>query len=51
MTKKSYSYDFIFYVSKQNFTTEHVKSVQNSRFFQFLFFKISQILAFLQVSR
>ena len=32
MTKKSYLYDR-FFVSNQNVTTEHVKNVQNSRFF------------------
>ena len=48
MTKKIYLYDR-FFVSNQNFTTEHVKIVKNSRFFvqnsRFfnVFFKNSQI--------
>ena len=33
MTKKFYSYD-IFFVSNRNFTTEHVKNVQNLRCFK-----------------
>ena len=32
MTKSYYFYD-IFFMSTQNFTTEHVKAVQNSRLF------------------
>ena len=54
MMKKSYLYD-IFFVSNRNFTTEHVKIVKNSKFFQVFrskfqvfpgLFKISQIPGF-----
>ena len=33
MTKKNYLQDR-FFVSKRNFTTKHIKIVQNSRFFK-----------------
>ena len=59
LTKISYLYDR-FFVSYQNFTTEHVKVVKNSRFFsdfcsKFLKFQdldlACQIQGFLQVYR
>ena len=45
MTKKFFLYGR-FFVSNRNFTTEYVKIVKNSRYFQG-FFKISQIPGFL----
>ena len=45
MTKKSYLYDR-FFVSNQNFTTDNVKIIKNSRFFQVIFAQTVELQVF-----